>query len=134
MYTSDELAAAMGITRTSVQRRIKNAGIEPVKQVSNGGRPLSYYGSEVLSIFPQDYIDLVLKQKPISVEFGSEEIEYRIEVLDNDSDEPFWGMAEPHWKSEADVIIALKEILSQPDVVTARVVMNIARTSNWITK
>ncbi len=134
MYTSDELAKAIGITRTSVQRRIKNAGIKPIKQVSNGGRPLSYYGSEVLSVFPQDYVDLALKQKSIKIELGCEEVEYRIEVLDNDSDDPFWGTTDPFWKSEEDVLIALKEILSQPDVVTARVVVNIARTSNWITK
>ena len=48
-YTADEIACEVGMHRTSVVRKLKN--IRPAYQQSNGGRPVNYYDSSVLSMF-----------------------------------------------------------------------------------
>ena len=137
MFTQSELATLIGLSIAQVSRRIKNAGIKPIKQMSKGGRLTLAYDSSVLAVFPQYYADVVLKQKPIDIELESEEIEYRIEVIEDvgeDLDEDtFWGFTD-EWQNEAEVLAALKETLAMNSVIGARIEKITTKYSNWKTK
>ena len=142
MFTCSDLAKLAGVSKPAIARKIQKAGISPARIFTNGksGRPEYYYNDNILELFPRidtERAKEYLREQSVLLSRFSYVETYRIEVIedvDEDLDEDSeWGF-ECEAQNEEEAEAELREILTQPDVIAARLETTMKFYTNWVTK